>query len=349
MPVLRYIVVHKLFKAQNSDQIDEKFANELIENSEAANTFVTNFRQAHNIRAGILHGRFIEDQTVYPVQRYIRDYAQDKTPQKFLEMSVSIGKHLRSCLRSDKRSAGGYFIVFDYNDEPKGPIVGIALMNDKVNSGIDADTLKFTQAMTLDLNHMHVGTTVMIERLLSQEIGINYLTFMSGLRTVSELYKKDFIGCDNALLSAKATKSAMEAFEGFLIEEKHFDDYAMKEFRGKITKYFDDNPQEVSFQEMQNIAIPDPNDQEEFNNYIEEQDLEVSASFKPNKNSYKSWKKLYFKGSGIIVDIEPDRVKDRTVRYNDTEQEFIIKDPTGELGREFKKFEDNDELEEVNV
>ena len=344
MSVVNHIVAHKLFKEQQSEQIDEKFADELIENNQAADIFVTNFKKAHNIRAGILHGRFIEDMNVYPAQKFIREYVEASSPEKFLEMSVSLGLHLRNCLKQDKRSAGGYFIVFDYNDEAKGHIVAIALMNDKANSGIDSETLKFTQSMTLDLAHMHVGTTVMIDRLLSGETDINYLTFMSGLRNVSGLYKKEFIGCDNALLSAKATSAAMGAFEGFLVDVKHFDEPAMREARRTLTSYFEDNKQEVTLEEMQNLVIPNPEDQEKFVRYIEQQQLELSASFKPNKSSYRSWRKLYFKGHGIMIDIDPGKVKDETVVYR--EQQLRINDPTGELFHEFNKFLNDDDLEE---
>src|SRR5690554_3090573 len=96
---VNHIVAHKLFKEQQSEQIDEKFADELIENNQAADTFVSNFKKAHNIRAGILHGRFIEDMNVYPAQKFIREYVEASSPEKFLEMSVSLGVHLRNCLK----------------------------------------------------------------------------------------------------------------------------------------------------------------------------------------------------------------------------------------------------------
>ncbi|MBK5246341.1 MAG: nucleoid-associated protein [Peptostreptococcaceae bacterium] len=338
MSVVNYIVAHKLFKRQNSEEIEEKIVDELIEIAPVSELFVTNFKQAHSVRKGVQHGRFIDDLNRWPVQKFVMEYCSETTPEKFLELSKKIGIHLRKCLKDDKRSAGGFLIVFDYTDESRGHIVAIALMADKADSGLDTNTLKFTKNMTLDLQHMHVATTIMIDRLLTANIDINYLTFMTGLRGLSEIYRKNFIGCDNVQLSAKATKYAIEAIESFLISEKHFDDAAMNEARNKIVKYFDDNPQEVSLQQMQNIVIPNPDDQEEFNDYIEQQQLELSASFKPNKKSYKSWKKFYYKESGIMIDIDASKVEDKTVTYYNEDHQLRIKDPTGDLYREYRKF-----------
>ena len=346
MPVVNYIVAHKLFKEQNSDQIDEKFAEELIVGNPGSDIFVTNFKKAHTIRAGILHGRFINDISVYPVQGFVGDYLDNATPEMFLEMSKQIGYHLRKCLRDDKRSAGGYLIVFDYTDEVKGHIIAIALMNDKANSGIDAETLKFTKSMTLDLQHMHVATTIIIDRLLDEDPTLNHLTFMSGLRHVSELYKKTFIGCDNAMLSAKATNSVMGAVEGFLKNELGYDDTQLKIARDAVVDYFEESPQEVTLQEIQNRVFPSPEDQARFEGYVDEQQYELSASFKPNKSSYKSWKKFYYKGSGIIIDIDPERVHDGTVDYSNERQCLIINDSAGILYDEYRKIVTTDDMEE---
>lgn len=343
---ISFIVAHKLFKEQNSDVIDKQFADELIDIDDVATLFVNNFRKANNVRQGLQHGIFVTDEKVFPVQRHIHQYCNVKTAESFLGMSIEIGKHLEKCLRNERRSTGGYLIVFAYNDDEKGQIIAIAVMTDKANSGLDENTLKFTRNMSLNLDKMNVATTVIVDRWLDPQNTINYLTFMSGLKDISLYYKDKFIGCDNVQLSALATKSALDAVEQFLKTEKHYDDIQLNQVRSEIVTYFDDNPSEVTLQYIQNIAFPDPTMQEEFASYIERENLELSASFKPNKKSYKSWKKLYYDKAGIKIDISADKVKDRTVKYDIENHCLVINDPNGDLRAEYQKFISEGELED---
>ncbi|WP_422477261.1 nucleoid-associated protein [Pleomorphochaeta sp. DL1XJH-081] len=335
---INFIIAHKIFKEQNSELIDDQFAEELIEINTVSELFVDSFKKAHNVRQGVQYGVFIADQNVYPVQKFVRDYCNSMNSESFLAFSKKIGKHLKKCLKDDKRSAGGYLIIFDYSDEVRGHVVAIALMTDKANSGIDAETLKFTQSMTLDLQHMHVATTVMIDRLLQNEDAINHLTFMTGLRNISSLYKTNFIGCDNIQLSAKATRSALDAVENYLKHERGYSDTEMNVARRSIVEYFDSNPFEVTIQEMKNIVLPNPDDQDKFDEFVAREQLELSSSFKPNKISYKPWKKFYYKKSGIIIDIDASKVDDETVTYDVEESQLVISDPSGDLLREYKRF-----------
>jgi nucleoid-associated protein YejK len=145
--------------------------------------------------------------------------------------------------------------------------------------------------------------------------------------------------------SAKATKSVIGAVVGFLTDVLHYNEAQIRIVMDSVVEYFEESPQEVNLQEIQNRAIPNPDHQAQFDEYTDEQEYELSANFKPNKNSYKSWKKFYYKSSGIIIDIDRQRVHD-TLDYSNEGHYLIIKDRDGGLYAEYRKIITEDEVEE---
>jgi nucleoid-associated protein YejK len=332
---LKFIVAHKLFKEHNSPSVDKRLATELVPNGEEANIFVKNFHKANTTKKGLQYGSFITDSKKYPVQEYISSYILAHTSDSFLGMSVNIANKFETVLKDDLRSTGGYLIVFAYDDKDKGEIVAIAVMSDKTDSGLDEKTLKFTKNVVLNLESMGLASTVMIDRWTNPNNDVNYLTFMSGLREVSEYYKNKFLGCSNVQKSTLATKTLMDAIEEYY-KSKGYVEKDLQPIREKVVEYIDSHQDEAVLQEIENRLFPDIKEQDEFLSFIDERKIELSASFKPNRGTIKSWRCMVYESRGIKIDISRERVCDQTVEYYD--KTLIIHDDDGTLGTEFSKF-----------
>lgn len=335
--ILNHIVVHKLFKKQNDRSVDEQISNSLLDINEQSLRFVNDFQQANTTKRGLQMGTFIEDEKVFPLQGFVRRYVDSQSPQSFLEMSKNIAFLLKNCLIDEPRSTGGFLIVFDYNVEGRGQIIAIALMSDKESIGLDSE-LQFVLNTRLDLDKMNLATTLIVERWSSQNSDLNYLTFISGLKDISNYYKDKFIGCSNVYRSFSITQLTMNSIESFLIS-KGFDEEKLRPIRDEIVKYVDQNPDEVKLSSIKNIAMTDTNMQDEFDDYVTNNGIELSASFKPNKAAIKKWRKFFFNKNGIKLDIDQSKIKDQTVSFDKERKVLIIKDTDDELLSEFSKFQ----------
>lgn len=341
---LKYIVIHKLFKKQNEKEVDKLVANELLPLEGTARRFVETFQEANNVKHGLQMGTFIEDKKVYPLQSYIQSYLDDMGPDSFLTMSVRTASLMENCLKNEPRSTGGFLIVFSYDDKEKGPIVAIAMMADKENIGIDGN-LHFIRNATLDLEHMNLATTVIVNRWQDKANDKNYLTFMVGLKDISNYYKDKFIGCSDVRKTSTLTRNLMDAVDGFMAS-RGYDDETMRRARDLVVGYVGNNKEEISLDYVKNLVMPDPEDQRLFDSYVEEHQIELSSSFRPDMRVMNSWKQLVYSAKGIKLSIERKRISDGTVSYDTEQKALVIQDSDSALYSEFRKFQGHEGSDE---
>jgi nucleoid-associated protein YejK len=194
--------------------------------------------------------------------------------------------------------------------------------------------------MSLNIRKMALSTTLRLDRFSDINSDENYLTFLTGLRDLSDYYKDKFIGCDNVLKSKVATDNAMNALESFVKKELLYDEKHTKEVRDKFVDFCYGSPFEINFRECINLLFPSPKIQEDFYSYVEKENLEVSCNFKANKASLRPWKKLYSSFDGIKLEANSDKIDSGAISYDEESCLVFIKDPSKNIINEIKKFED---------
>lgn len=133
----------------------------------------------------------------------------------------------------------------------------------------------------------------------------------------------------------------MEAIEKFMTSIKE-DNISWESERSMACRIMTENRDEVYTEHLLNVLLPNPTHQDQFWDFCNRNQYEISASFKPSKLIYKSWQKLMYEKNGIKIDISRDRMEDRTARYDNKKKELIIKDNDGGIFKEWSMFVDGE-------
>ncbi|MGD6731366.1 MAG: nucleoid-associated protein [Pleomorphochaeta sp.] len=350
---LKHIIIHKVAKEQGKKKETAKisFGDAVIDATDkAAILFVNEFYKANTRKSGLQYGTFTEKANL---KKIIGEYDKNISSENFYILSKKIAESYKEELVS--AATGGYLIIFQYDDKtignnnkPKGTIFAIAILKDKETTGITSN-LKFTSSYTLDIDIMDLATTIMIDRYLDKESQLNHLTFMTGLKDLADYFKIGFIGCTNVKKSTIATREFMKAIEDFAKEKKGYKEEQIKPIRKKLIPYFETHKNEVIVKDMLNLAFPEESDQKEFDKFVEEKKLEISASFKPNNSVLVKWKKFSVHHNGISLEFSQKKIKDKIIQYDKKSNRIYIKDDDKIFYNEFIKFtsekETNNEIE----
>ncbi|MGD1818940.1 MAG: nucleoid-associated protein [Pleomorphochaeta sp.] len=332
---LKHIIVHKVAKEQGKkkETAEITFGDTVIDpNDKGAVLFVNEFYKANTRKRGLQYGTFTEKANL---KKIIGNYDKNISSADFFSLSKIITESYKQNLVS--AATGGYLIIFQYEDLIKGTIFAIAVLKDKETASI-TDSLKFTSNYTLDMDIMGLATTVLINRYLDKTSQLNHLTFLTGLKDLSDYYKNDFIGCTNVKKSTIATRDFMNAFEGYAKEKKGLTEDQLTPKRKALIEYFDTHKDEVIVQDMLNIAFPEEKDQKEFDTYTTENNFELSSSFKPNNSVLIKWKKFSVHYKGISLEFSPKKIKDQIIKYDNESNRLYIKDDDKVFYNEYIKF-----------
>ncbi len=341
---LKHIIVHKVAKEQGKkkETAEISFGNSVIDSTDkGAILFVNEFYKANTTKRGLQYGTFTENANL---KKIIREYDKNISSENFLILSKKIAKSYKEYLVS--AATGGYLIIFQYEHKSGKTIFAIAVLKDKESAGI-SDDLKFISTYTLDMDIMGLATTIMIDRYLDKDSTANHLTFLTGLKGLSDYYK-DFIGCTNVKKNIIATKEFMKALENFAKEDKNYNEEKLRPIRDEILKYCDSHKDEAYVKDMLNIAFPEEKDQNDFYIYIDKEQIEVSASFKPNNSVLKSWRKYSIKYDGITLEFSPKKIEENKIDYEIESKRLYINDDNKIFYNEFIKFKTELDVGEID-
>ncbi len=348
---LQHIVVHKLFKEQNTKEVDAQLSEKLLDSADvSAKSFFMNFCKSLKRCRSILYSAFI-DKDPKRLERHIvkvslEKYLSDISDATFLLMSKTVADRLRQCLIEERMSTGGYLIVFDYLGDRNVHTIAIAMMVNKDSSGINEKDLSFVAGKSLDVDKMALATIVNVDRWLSpdEDESPNYLSFICGLKEASNYYKDDFIGCMRISKNKQATQAVLDCVDGFFREELKSSSVEIERMHNKASNFFHGHREEVVFQNLLNEIMPDSGVQDKLFNYARQKGYAISSSFKPHKTLIKKWEKMVYDGDGIKIEISPNRIKDSTVRYDKETKMLMIKDGDGRLYKEYSVYAEEEVL-----
>ena len=345
-PRIQHIAIHFIEKEQNKGKVKKKDLAKDLDNptSEGVTNFIEGFCKTRaDINRSIAYASFLEEleskyrYDIRPIKDMIIEYeAGKKTDKDFLNLSIEIAERYIRCLETTRLSTGDHMIVFDYIDQNNKPMFGITLLGQEFSSYVEGHKLK--TSLALNLKQMTLAAIIDLDRWLNPKEGdpANYISFICGTKDLSEYYREGFIGCEKISRSSKATSDFMTAAELLAKDKLNLTQNEWENIRDKVASHMHENKQEVIVLHLLNIMFPNPNDQAEFYKIADENNLLISASFKPNQTAMKRWEKLVYNKNGIKIEASQDRIDDGTVTYEDGR--LIILDPEGAIAREYENF-----------
>ena len=126
----------------------------------------------------------------------------------------------------------------------------------------------------------------------------------------------------------------MKALEEFILNKKQ-NSQEWSSIRCKACEYMNKNKQETELKNLLNYIMDKEEEQEDFYDFCNVNNFELSASFKPHKLVLKRWQKFIYEAKGIKVEIAPEQLRDGSSEYFGPVGEEVgflkIYDRTGEI------------------
>jgi nucleoid-associated protein len=331
------VIVHDLIKV-GTLSVDERV--DIFPVTATVQRLVDQLVSEYAKRSGKSHGRFMDDEDNYPIQKYIREYYTEHT-KNFLELSQVMMKTLCAKAAGTAATGGHVFIAHIFHDELNYLIV--AILTDELGAALTAGK-DLTDSIHLDIKGFRFAGRIDMTNWKSG--GERYLSFLKGRKQdrVSD-YFKAFLGCDNSIVAAKETATLLTGLESFVVQQE-MDEVAKNDF---LTKAFhicsrlasDDEP--IDIQEFANELWP--SGPEQLVAVLSAPDLKLSEGFVPDKRTLRRLVKFSGKTQLWKIEFERTALNQGQIIFNDDETLTINNLPEelkDRLRKEFKQDEEDE-------
>lgn len=344
---LLHVVCHKINKVQNSKEVSHKFGDRLSQAEEPStlNFFNSFMKERTSSNRETSYSAFIEgrDGDAAVFQKHLLAYLEERqSNQSFMAFSKKIAEHFEACLSKVIQAIGGILFTLDYEKDNHHCIV-VTLLNEEISSSLK-DDLTLLSGKALNIKQVAFSAIIDCTNWRSEDLRKerpNYITLASGQRNMPDYYKDSFLGCMKVVNGEESTKTFMKSIESFCAQKKYSNDKIDKIYE-KVANYCEVNKKEAFLPDILNHIFPETKDQEEYYKHCQENNFEVSSSFKPHRKALNRWLKFTYNKNGIDLKISRDRINDQTAFYREKEKVLVIKDSDGELWSHFKDFSRNE-------
>ena len=305
------VIVHDLIKV-GTLSVDERV--DILPVTATVQRLVDQLVSEYAKRSGKSHGRFMDDEDNYPIQKYIREYYTEGT-SNFFELSQVMMKTLCTKASGTAATGGHVFIVHILHDELNYLIV--AILTDELGAALTAGK-DLTDNIHLDIKGFRFAGR--IDMTNWQSGGERYLSFLKGRKQdrVSD-YFKAFLGCDNSMVAATETATLLTALESFVVQQE-MDEVAKNDF---LTKAFyictrlasDDEP--IDIQEFANELWP--SEPEQLVAVLSAPDLKLCEGFVPDKRTLRRLVKFFGKTPLWKIEFERTALNQGQIVFNNDE------------------------------
>lgn len=323
---LKGIVLHKIVREENkkpelfnSDHLLDVEDNTIID-------FVDKLVKSFSARRPT-YGAFETDSVTYPFQNRVKDYLKE---DDFLDFSIRAMSLLEKEIQVPG-AKGGYVVFIHYSHNTNEFLI-TTMLDKSEQFGINDESLDINRLLTLDIEKQARANRLNITKWNNNEE--LYLSFIKGTRDVSRYFQK-FIGNTDLTSSRLNVKNLNDAVEKYMREGEY--SYGQKDkVRRGMKDYFEDKfSSDEDVQLISISAIIDQANPENFMNFVHDNDIEVSGSFRiSNKTDYKVLTRAVYVGNGINLEFEKNLIQQGKISREGNN--ILIKDlPTEFLDREF--------------
>lgn len=324
---VRRIIVHEVKKEQHTTSASLHLRERPLPISELTNSFVTSMEDVYGKRVGKAYGIFESSQVSYPFQGLLAGYFANQSDSEFVAFSRKSAELLKKGLEGAHASTGGYLFCIHYRTDNGAERFLVAVLNETVRSALSPSTLDLVGSISLDVEHLNMAARVDIERWRKGKIdGGAYLSFTRGRKNVTQ-YFISFVGCADYQPSAVSTRNMVEAVDRFLETLGVSDEDRVAQKRALY-----ESVRKESVASPSTVAnIISPSDPDRFLQFLEDNEIEISSDFQPDRKELKFLIRVQYKSNRLNIDLDRRLITSGEVHYDEGRRRLIIEDADGHI------------------
>ena len=323
--ILNRIVMHKIDKTGAVGTTNLR--NTLLD---VASLDIENFAKAisfsYHKRSSKEFAKFKES----PVPTYetlIKTYIDDtETDEKFLNFSKDAANHLKDEMNKKPTSTGGYLIFADYTINDR--FIMAVLLNNKAGYTVDEDNLAINMIKELNTDQIAMAGFINMSIYQNDSDERRYLSFMKGVKNISE-YFVAFVGADdNKETSREMTRTFIGSLKDYF-KEKNYDVDEKTRLEQQVYNYCEDkrsNREPVTIQAIS--ALLNPEETDEFFQFTQGEAYQLSTTIESIDKSQIDRLKLYkYSGDGISISFKRSLYDDNRISLIEGNSKLVITMP----------------------
>lgn len=322
--LLHRIVMHKIEKTTRVGTV--QLRNTLLN---VGSVDIKNFAQAvsasYHKRTSKEFAKFKESpKPTYEV--LLNNYIDEETDEEFLNFSRDAANHLKDEMNKKPTSTGGYLIFADYTIQDR--FIMAVLLNNKDGYTVDEDELAIKMIDELNTDQIAMAGFINMSIYQSDTDTRRYLSFMKGVKNISE-YFVAFIGSDDDKATSRdMTKTFINALRDYLTANT-YDSNDISRIEGQVYNYCEDkrsNREPVSIEAIS--ALINPEETTDFFEFTQDGDYQLNAIIESIDKTQLNRLQVYkYTGKGLSLSFKRTLYENGKVQLTDNDTKLTIEMP----------------------
>lgn len=321
--VLHRIVMHKIDKTERIGTV--QLRNTLLNiNSLDIKNFAQAVSTSYHKRSSKEFAKFkTSPQPIY--ETLLKNYTEEENDQKFLTFSKDAANHLKDEMNKKPTSTGGYLIFADYTIRDR--FIMAVLLNNKDGYTVDEDNLAINMINELNTDQIAMAGFINMSIYQSEADNRRYLSFMKGVKNISE-YFVAFIGSDDDKATSKdMTKTFVLALRDYF-KGRDYTPNDISRLEGVIYNHCEDkrtNREPVSLAAIS--ALINPENTNDFFEFTQTGDFQLNTIIESIDKSQLNRLKVYkYSGEGLSLTFRRSLFENGQIRLiqNNTKLEITM-------------------------
>ncbi|NVO74243.1 nucleoid-associated protein [Photobacterium damselae] len=319
---LNNIIFHEVITEQHKAAVQVKPRDKCLDLPDVrANNLIESVLGSYDKEASLAYAGFIAD-SFFPNKL---DKLLSKQDDFYL-FSLNVLHHLRSEMGKVPASTGGYLTISQYQSDEEVKVL-IILLKDKEGIGISKN-LELEDVHSLNLDKLHAAALINITRWKSKQE--RYISFLKGKSRDREVvgYFKSLLSIDEDMYTdpAKHTKDLVTVIKNYCTDK--VSEVEAGNIKNRVHLFSIDRADKNETVLLTEIAsLVNPENPQEFIDYIKEQKFEIPGEFKPVAKRLKKLVSYRVKGetTNYTLSFEHSAVEDNKIWIN-KEEHIVISD-----------------------
>lgn len=319
---LSSIIFHEVITKQHKAAVITKPRDKcLVLPDVRANNLVNSVLASYDKEASLAYAGFVED-SFFPNKLDKLISKQDD----FYKFSINVLNHLRTEMGKVPASTGGYLTISQYESEEEVKVL-IILLKDKEGIGISKN-LELEDVNSLNLDKLHAAALINITRWKAEQE--RYISFLKGKSRDQEVvgYFKSLLSIDEEMYTdpAKHTKDLVTVIKNYCTD--NVSEIEAGDIKNRVHLFSIDRAEKDETILLAEVAsLVNPENPQEFIDYIKKQKFEIPGEFKPVAKRLKKLISYRVKGetANYTLSFEHSAVEDDKIWINN-EKHIVISD-----------------------
>ena len=313
--ILKNIIFHALVTQQHETTVEVFPRDKVLElPNEMADRLVTHAKQSYNKDSGVAYADFGHGW----LPDYLRLLIDNEVD--FITFSTAGLSDLRNQLSRQTLTTGGHLFFIEYEEDNTLYMMALLL---KDIDGFVIDDLDLTEGHILNLDKLHFGARININKWLEE--GRGYISFLKGgnRKDITEYFKRFLCIDEDSFNDPKTnTRHLVAAIKEYC--DQYYDTESEKfSIRTRVSE---DINRRIANKESVTVAsissLVDPDNPEQFSTFINTSDYEIQAIFKADLSIVKKLTRFSGKTKDINISFEMDALEEGKIIF----EEFIDHD-----------------------